>query len=824
MRGKSFIRIIGLFIPVFFVFVFNNSIANADDDGQSNDINQQLQASENSNQTLADLNQYQPSNNDNLGNWNASYGSQIRSDASLGENSGVTTVDDFDDGLSLNHATYNGLSEEKDWEKKIDPMGAYYAPLINKYLNSGYTITLNDANLENDNDDFENYVNTKKLSPDYYNYLNFEDDKFFPLDNVRFDLPTAVENAPIFNDEGTKLIAVYNQVYGSGNDYDYTDRFKFNSIIIRNSFGKTTDVFGNTKDGNDPNYNSHSLQDYAGIYQAPIYMVTFKNIDEAMTCFDNDGNKVNISIGIPLDELLFIHVRVYDPNGNLVTNDIKKLFPTDVSNNITTNSNNISASSNNYQKKIDIISDGKIISTVDITNPSSGNFTLKESDLHLPKGYKLAPGMSLKFDSQNQSADYSVEVEKDDSQSTSSDSHTGFFEGVVNAAKNFISNPVQATIDLVKNTANQFVSFAKDLYKKSKDTLSYGIQSLINTFFNSTHNFNIKLLSRGAFKALSGAASMINNISNFKSNMIKGIVHGGISAAIKQSFNDFKSAIVSKIKTLTSFNLHSLVDKINAVKNTPKKFIGNVKAMSRHFSNSVNSAKEVMKNEMDYVNSVIGSVGDNPYIVGKLNAIKSGLGSQMAYFNKYQSQATIKTYSEAKKAYSRYQKVNEIINNVSNTVNGIKAALNPQTSQVAKWLKQYSDNGMAFGFTRKKNLLTMVTPWGDFKFNYHYKKLEQTLYNKFIITKEVIQTIVHTGFEAAGNLLESAADDMISAFPEGLIGTVLIYGLVEGFRDFGLQDKVEKGITDSVYGSIGNQEYTDKQIADHLNPLALINF
>ena len=811
MRGKSFIRLIGLLIPVFFVFVFNNSIANADDDGQSNYTNQQVQTSNNSNQTLADLNQYQPSNNDNLGNWTDSYGSQTRSDSSLGENSGVINVDDFDYGLNETvEAKYNNLSDEKDWQRKIDPLGAYYAPIINDYLKKGYHIKIDTSNLDKASEDYNNYIKNKNLSPDYSNFENLKDDDYYVIGGVDNSIQNSVEKPFIMTDDGTEGIATHylgisQYDYNSNGAYNDNDNLKFNSITIRNSFGMMD--LGTTKDGDSLGTNHQSIEDFAGIYQAPIYTVSFTDLDNTLGTYTdtNSEDAPGASIGIPLDYLLFLPLKLYDSNGNIVTRD---------------SLNNIG----NYHKKIDIISDGKIISTVDITNPSSGNFTLKESDLHLPNGYKLAPGMSLKFDSQNQSADYSVEVEKDDSQSTSSDSHTGFFEGVVNAAKNFISNPVQATIDLVKNTANQFVSFAKDLYKKSKDTLSYGIQSLINTFFNSTHNFNIKLLSRGAFKALSGAASMINKISNFKSNMIKGIVHGGISAAIKQSFNDFKSAIVEKIKTLTSFNLHSLVDKINAVKNTPKKFIGNVKAMSRHFSNSVNSAKEVMKNEMNFVNSVIGSVGDNPYVLGKLNAIKSGLGSQMAYFNKYQSQATIKTYSEAKKAYSRYQKVNEIINNVSNTVNGIKAALNPQTSQVAKWLKQYSDNGMAFGFTRKKNLLTMVTPWGDFKFNYHYKNVEQTLYNKFIITKEVIQTIVHTGFEAAGNLLESAADDMISAFPEGLIGTVLIYGLVEGFRDFGLQDKVEKGITDSVYGSIGNQEYTDKQIADHLNPLALINF
>lgn len=815
MRGKSFIRLIGLLVPLLFIFVFSNTIANADDDGQSNDINQQLQSSDNSNQTLADLNQYQPSNNDNLGNWTDSYGSQTRSDASTDGNAGITNTNDFDYALSYKDAKYNDLSEEQDWQKKIDPLGSYYASAINKYVQKGYHIQISTDDLDNAQANFENYIKNKNLSPDYTNFENLKDSRYFwNADDFNLSLSNLVNSPYIQSADGkmnvTGKIDFLSGIAAIVADDSQSDNLQFQSVDIQNSFGSDDYVY-QTKDGHKLNINNQSIQDYSGTYQAPIYVVNFKDLDHPTaygTYTDENGTTQDAAMAIPLDYLLFVPLKVYDSDGNLVTNG-----------------------TTGYPRKIDFISNSKIISTQDITAPNNTSFVLKESDLQIPSGYKLGTGMNLTFDSRNPSSDYTVQVQSlndtnadDSNQNSGDDDNDGGFQDVISATQNFLSNPVQATVDLVKRTSNQFVSYAKDLYKKSKDTISYGIQSLINTFFNSTGNFNVKLLSKGAFKALSGAASMIDKISDFKSKMIQGIIHGGISAAIKQSFKDFQSAIVSKIKTLTSFNLHSLVDKINAVKNTPKKFIGNVKAMSRHFSNSVNSAKEVMKNEMDYVNSVIGSVRDNPYIVGKLNAIKSGLGSQMAYFNKYQSQATIKTYSEAKKAYSRYQKVNEIINNVSNTVNGIKAALNPQTSQVAKWLKQYSDNGMAFGFTRKKNLLTMVTPWGDFKFNYHYEKIQQTLYNKFIITKEVIQTIVHTGFEAAGNLLESAADDMISAFPEGLIGTVLIYGLVEGFRDFGLQDKVEKGITDSVYGSIGNQEYTDKQIADHLNPLALINF
>ena len=830
MRGKNFIRLIGLLVPLLFIFAFSNSVANADDNDQSSDNSQQLQTTNGSSQPLLDLNQYQSNSNNSSGDWNDSYGSINRSNVSLSDGTKITNVNDFDYGLSKTvQSKYNDLSEEQDWQRKIDPLGAYYASSIEKYVQKGYHIKIDTSNLDKASEDFSNYVKNKNLSLDYINYERLAEKPNDPGDFGYYKLDNSIkyitQNPVSMTDDinGTREVAQHHFDESSLSN----DNLKFNGIKIRNTFGLGTEI--STRDDHYFNsFNNESIKDYAGTYEGPIYMVTFTDMDKSwlgaqLNVYSIDWETIK-SIAIPLDYLLFLPVKLYDENGNLVTNNVNKI--------------------NNYHKKIDFISDSKIIKTQDITVHNDDSFTLEENDLQIPSGYKLAPWMSLHFQSQNHSSEYSVELEKDDSYTkpTTNDSHTGFLQSLgnaINGVKNTIikgvhkigdgigevfSDPVQATYNLFKTTAKQFVSFAKEVYKKSKDTVSYGIQSLINTFFNSTGNFNVKLLSKGAFKALSGAASMINKISNFKSNMIKGIVHGGISTAIKQSLKDFKANISAKLKDLASINLRTIVDKISAVKNYPKKFIYNVKIFTRNIKTSINSVKELMKNETAFINSVIGSVGNNPYILGKLNAVKIGLDTQMKYINQYQSQDNAKNYSEAKRAYSNFQKIVGIKKSVINSFKNIKAALNPQTNQVVKWLKQYSDNGMAFGFTRKNNLLTMVTPWGDFKFNYHYKKLKQTLYNKFIITKEVIKTIVGTGFTAAGNLLESAADNMISAFPEGLIGTVLIYGLVEGFRDFGLQDKVENGITDSVYGSIGNKEYTDKEIADHLNPLALINF
>ena len=647
---------------------------------------------------------------------------------------------------------------------------------------------------------------------------------------------------------------VNNNVDHSKDTYKPTDRLSFNSINIQNSFGPFSYLnFSTTVDNHMLNINGQSLKDYSGIYNAPIYMVTLKDVDNpsAIGIYrDNKGVQKSASVAIPLDYLLFLSPQVYDSKNNLVSNDI-----------------------NDYQETINYVYNSEIIKTQNISKPYNTTIVLNENELDIPKGYKLGPLPDLTIQTLDSSSDFYITVQKDepvytdDNKNDKSNAIPGsdnssklppngtdskkdeirskesevlndhvhqleeMFKPLIDVGKPIVDTvnkvviePAKKVIDVIKTTTKEFVNYAKKLYNESKDTLTLGIQSLINSFFNRSGNFNKTLLTQGQFKALSGALNMINKISNFKSHMVKGIVHGGISSAIKQSFKDFKTGIISKIKTLKSFNLHSIVDKARAVKDIPKEFIGNVKALSRHVRNSVSSAKLVMQNELDFINSTMKSVSDNQYVIGKLRAIKNSLDSQMKYFNEYEYKDTVRTYDEAKKAYSKYQKINGIVNNVSNSFNSIREALNPKTNQVVKWIKQYTNTNMAFGFTRNRGLLTLVTPWGDFKYDYHYRKEKQILYNRFIISKNAIKTIVSTGLTTAGDLLENAADKMLAVFPEGLIGTALIYLFVEGSKALKLQNMAGNFVANAIYNNVSGRDYKDDDIAKHINPLSILNF
>ena len=133
-------------------------------DSKQNEDN--LVKKDNYNSSIVDLNQYQTANNNNSIPWDKKYGSVTRSSYGLAHNAGIMNLNDFTYAISYAGGKLNSLSDEQDWQKKIDPLGAYYAPLLDKYIKKGYYIKIPSDNLKSVEETFTNYIKDKHLSSD----------------------------------------------------------------------------------------------------------------------------------------------------------------------------------------------------------------------------------------------------------------------------------------------------------------------------------------------------------------------------------------------------------------------------------------------------------------------------------------------------------------------------------------------------------------------------------------------------------------------------------------------------------------------------------
>ncbi len=532
------------------------------------------------------------------------YGTHIRSKESAANNSGIVDVDDFDYALLAGNASYNLLSQEKDWQKKIDPLGAYYAHLINSYVNK-WSVIVPGNHIEESTKIFNDAIKKYKLSQDYSNFENFFDQTFFPK-HVSGSVSYALNNPIYMTNKLTSADTNF-----SPSDYKPTDTLLIKGITIRNSTGYVNhglfDLYGMITKDNETSVTLRDaqLEDFAGIYEGPIYMVNVEDIS-------NSSRKV---FAIPLDYLLFLSPKVVDSSGKVYSDSL-----------------------DNVPVNINFVDNSKLISKQTITMPYNNKIYLTESDLHLPDGYEIVSNQNLNFTSLDSKFDFNVEVRPKKSNASagaSSDNDNPTSKG--NDSKDTtIIDKAKDVADKLTSSFTSCVSFIKDTYKKTKESASYSIQALVNDFFNASGNFYKTILTK----------QELDEISDFKQ------VYDVVKE--KESLKEVFSA-----KTLNEG-----LNKILNYKTIWKDIYKSSKITSKDLIRFYGDMKDVVNPLKASINGLLKKVHDNAKMTSELTAIKASLKEKVKELNKFKPLLK-KGHKVVRDSYLISQdmyKLNEVVN------------------------------------------------------------------------------------------------------------------------------------------------------------------
>ncbi|KPN83173.1 hypothetical protein RZ77_08360 [Apilactobacillus kunkeei] len=702
--------------------------------------------------------------------YGVSYGTHIRSKGSAADNSGIVDVDDFEYALLAENAKYNLLSQEEDWQKKIDPLGAYYAHLLNSYVNK-WSVIVPANHIDESTKIFNDAVKKYKLSQDYLNFENFSDQSFFPK-YVSGSVSYALNN-PIYM---TYQLKSANTNFAPS-DYKPTDTLLIKGITVRNTTGHVNhglfDFYGMITKDNETSVSLHdaSLKDFAGLYEGPIYMVNVEDIS-------NSSRKV---FAIPLDYLLFLSPKVVDGSGNVYSDSL-----------------------DNVPVNINFVDNSKLISKQTITMPYNNKIYLSESDLNLPDGYEIAPFQKLDFTSLDEKFDFNVEVRpKQSSDSDSSKAGTSAVSSsnddkttskgndakdtslvdkvgsaIVQAGSDF-GNAISNVADALTSTFKSCVNYIKDTYKKTKDSASYSIQSMVNDFFNSSGNFYKTILNK----------QEIDAIGDFKQ------VYDVVKE--KKSLKDVFSA-----KTLGEG-----LDKILNYKTIWKDVYKSSKMTSKDLIRFYGDLKDVVNPLKISINELLNKVHDDSKMTSELTAIKESLKEKIQEFNKFNPlfKKDNKVIKESYRISRDMYELNEVVNK---SVKIIK-------KDVDKLLGE--NNQEVLAIRRHGGVLTIITPWGNIDYNYHVILDNNTFYNTLKVAKNVILNLVKTGVDVVNNYVDNFAKEMLLDVPYGTIAAVALYAIPFIFNNY--ITKAEEAISATIYDKLNNKRFTDKDVADNINIL-----
>ena len=698
--------------------------------------------------------------------YGVSYGTHIRSTEAAANNSGIVDVDDFEYALLAENAQYNLLSQEEDWQKKIDPLGAYYAHLLNSYVNK-WSVIVPANHIDESTKIFNDAVKKYKLSQDYLNFENFSDQTFFPK-NVSGSVSYALNN-PIYM---TYKLTSANTNF-SPSDYKPTDTLLIKGITVRNTTGYVKhglfDLYGMITKDNETSVRLHDapLKDFAGLYEGPIYMVNVEDIS-------NSSRKV---FAIPLDYLLFLSPKVVDSSGKVYSDSL-----------------------DNVPVNINFVDNSKLISKQTITMPYNNKIYLSESDLNLPEGYEIAPFQKLDFTSLDEKFDFNVEVrpkQSNDSDSSKAGSSAGSSSNNNNPSSkdndskstSLVDTAIQVGSGIVKAVSNaadaltstfkSCVNYIKDTYKETKDSASYSIQSMVNDFFNSSGNFYKTILNKQEIEAIGDFKQVYDVVKE------------------KKSLKDVFSA-----KTLGEG-----LDKILNYKTIWKDVYKSSKMTSKDLIRFYGDVKDVVKPLETSISDLLNKVHDDSKMTSELTAIKESLKEKIQEFNKFKPLLK-KGNKVIKDSYRISRDMYELNGVINKSVKIIK-------KDVDKLLGQ--NNQEILAIRRHGGVLTIITPWGDIDYNYHVILDNNTFYNTLKVAKNVILNLVKTGVDAINNYVDNFAKEMLLDVPYGTIAAVALYAIPFIFNKY--ITKAEEAISATIYDKLNNKRFTDEDVADNINIL-----